>query len=193
MSKLLVEEHEIPRPLSLYGQSKLFGEHALAEVANRSGINAIAFRFYFIYGPKQFTGKGYPSVFLRSFERLHEGKNPIIVNDGLQRLDYLYVGDLVELLALALQNPLPGFNVINASSSQAYTIKSIIGLICDRWNLKHHTTFNPVYSGEDFTRDTFRSGCNDAAKSAWNWLPKTSIENGVERMLDWFITSKKKI
>jgi UDP-glucose 4-epimerase len=191
MNKLLVREDEIPRPLSLYGQSKLFGEHALAEVAHRSGMNAVAFRFYFIYGPNQFTGKGYPSVFLRSFERLCRGESPIIVNDGLQRLDYLYVEDLVELLVLALQNPLPGFNIINASSSQAYTIKSIISLICESWNSKHLTAFKPLYSGEDFTRNTFRSGCNNAAISAWNWLPITNLADGIECMLDWFLESKK--
>jgi nucleoside-diphosphate-sugar epimerase len=186
MKKFLVTEDETPYPLTLYGQSKLLAEHALNEVANEYGINATALRLYFIYGPRQYTGKGYPSVFLRTFERLKQGQPAIIVNDGLQRLDYLYVDDLCRLIHKVIQSPMGGFNIVNAASGNAYTIKSVISTISRLWSAKYGNVCDPIYEGQDFTYRTFRSGSYDIAKSAYQWTPSIDLELGISRMLDWY-------
>ena len=190
MRKLLVTEGEIPSPRTLYGQSKLLGEHALYEVADEFGINATALRLYFIYGPRQYTGKGYPSVFLRTFERLKHGCPPIIVNDGLQRLDYLYVDDLCRLIHNVIQSPIGGFNIVNAASGNAYSIESVIRTISRLWSARHGHVPDPIYEGADFTYRTFRSGSYDFAKSAYQWSPTIDLELGISRMLDWYISEQ---
>jgi UDP-glucose 4-epimerase len=189
--KLNVDEGDMPCPLTLYGQSKLFGELALREAAEKFGFNATAFRLYFIYGPKQYSGKGYPSVFLRSFERLKNGAPPVIVNDGLQRLDYLYVDDLCKLIYKSLFSPMPNFNLINACSSRAYSINHIVDKICDEWNSRFGSSYSPIYDGKDFTLKTYRSGSNKIANSSWGWVPNITLENGISNMLDWYLNGIK--
>ena len=186
MKKFLVTEDEVPSPLTLYGQSKLLGEYALKEVANDYGINATALRLYFIYGPRQYSGKGYPSVFLRTFERLKQGHPAIIVNDGLQRLDYLYVDDLCRLIHKVIQSPIGGFNIVNAASGNAYSIESVIRTISRLWSARYGHVCDPIYEGTDFTYRTFRSGSYDLAKSAYQWSPSIDLELGISRMLDWY-------
>lgn len=191
LKKLLAKECDNVEPLTLYGQSKLFGEFSLNEVSKKYNLNATAFRLYFIYGPKQYTGKGYPSVFLRTFERLRLGQSPVIVNDGLQRLDYMYVSDLCNLIYAAIQNPATGFNIFNASSSNAYSIKSVVEMISAAWNSKFGTKHMPVYSGNDFTANTYRSGDNSKARSSWPWTPSVNLETGISQMLDWYLDSQE--
>lgn len=190
LKKILAKESDTAEPLTLYGQSKLFGEFALNEVSKKYNLNALALRLYFIYGPKQYSGKGYPSVFLRSFERLKSGQSPVIVNDGLQRLDYMFVSDLCNLIYCAIKTPISGFNIINASSSNAYSIKTIVEMICADWNSRFGTRHAPTYSGNDFTAGTYRSGDNSKARSLWDWVPAVELDGGISNMLDWYLNSQ---
>ncbi len=186
MYKLMFSEDDLPIPSTLYGASKFFGECCLRELAQEKNISLTAFRLYFIYGPHQYYGKGYPSVFISTLNALRNNKNPLIINDGLQRLDYLFVDDLSLLILKSVRDPLLGFNIFNASSSHAYEIKFIVSYLTELWNKKYGTDFKPVMSGEDFTKGTFRSGSSKAAEKTFNWQPKVSINHGLESVFKWY-------
>ena len=186
MHKLNALESDYPAPITLYGSSKLFGENLLREVALNSDINCVAMRFYFIYGPMQYSGKGYPSVLIRNMERMSLGFNPIIVNDGNQALDYLYVDDLCNFFEKIIAKPKKGFTVVNASSGLAVSINILVRRLTEIWNSKHATNFIVKYSGTDFTKGSFRSGSRDLASRLWRWQPTTSIDSGLQKLIDWY-------
>ena len=176
-------ENDLPIPNTLYGNSKLFGENVLRELSLQyPDIKFVVFRLYFIYGPHQYYGKGYPSVFLNTLTRLKMNKAAIIKNDGKQELDYLYVDDLCYLINQAIDIDLENnFEILNASSGNAYSIEKIIHLIMHKDNKN-----SVIYDGTDFTKGTYRSGDNSKTKKLLNWYPKKTLEQGVDKLIDWF-------
>ena len=151
-------------------------------------LNLRWFCLYFAYGPYQYSGLGYPSVFIRSFDYLNSNNNPIIINDGLQKFDYIYIDDVCDALYRFCHFDLiESYNVINIGSGKAYNIKDVVYLITRNWNRRFNTDFSPVYFGEDFTKGTYRSCNNDKLRTLFNWEPNTDLEEGIDKMLDWYI------
>jgi nucleoside-diphosphate-sugar epimerase len=192
MHKLLFTEDELPVPSTLYGSSKFFGECCLRELVSDKKMSAIAFRLYFIYGPHQYYGKGYPSVFVNTLDALSNNKNPIIINDGKQLLDYLYVDDLASLILKSINTPSSRFMIYNASSSVAYEIGFIVNSLIDLWNKKFNTKFKAIYKGNDFTNGTYRSGSNCLARKSFDWSPQVSIEEGLRLIFNWYVSQLKR-
>src|SRR5690606_6745753 len=89
-------ESEVAIPNTIYGVSKLTGEGLLRSVTRDTGLEGVTLRLFFIYGPRQFVGLGYPSVIIRSFDRISQGLGPTIYGDGKQALDYVYIDDAID-------------------------------------------------------------------------------------------------
>jgi nucleoside-diphosphate-sugar epimerase len=73
-----MREDEVPAPRTLYGISKLAGEHMVHALGQRTGIPTVCLRYFFVYGPRQYAGMGYRSVIVKNFERILSGRRPVI-------------------------------------------------------------------------------------------------------------------
>src|SRR5258708_3649499 len=71
-----MREADIPAPTTVYGVSKLAGEHLLRVAYDDHALPWSAARLFFIYGPRQYAEGGYKSVILSNFERLARGEGP---------------------------------------------------------------------------------------------------------------------
>ena len=76
MSGPPMSEDEVPTPHTLYGISKLSGEHLCRYFASQRGIPAVCLRLFFVYGPRQYSGLGYKSVIVKNFDRMLKGNKP---------------------------------------------------------------------------------------------------------------------
>lgn len=101
---LPVTEDAPLRPLSPYAADKLAGEHYLFFYARQFGLRATALRFFNIYGPRQDPSSPYSGVISIFVERARAGTGVTIYGDGRQTRDFVYVGDLAELLWRSLDN-----------------------------------------------------------------------------------------
>jgi UDP-glucose 4-epimerase len=66
-----LREDEPPVPATVYGATKLAGEALLRAAAGRYGFHHASLRFFFVYGPGQAEGTGYPSVIVRRLAADH--------------------------------------------------------------------------------------------------------------------------
>ena len=98
-------ETDLPLPTTVYGISKLCGERLLAHHAGSGPMRGDSLRFFFVYGPRQFAGTGYKSVIVKNFERIRAGQPPVIFGDGSQRLDYVFVEDVVDAALRCMESP----------------------------------------------------------------------------------------
>jgi UDP-glucose 4-epimerase len=95
-------EHHATNPVSPYGCAKLSIEKYLYYYREIHGFETQVFRYANVYGPWQ-DGTGEAGVVAIFSEAILSGKTPRIRGDGGQTRDYIYVGDLVEAAARAVE------------------------------------------------------------------------------------------
>lgn len=173
-------ESELPAPRTVYGVSKLAGEHLLGFFGREHGFEHVSLRYFFIYGPRQFAGTGYKSVIVKSFERLLAGQPAQIFGDGMQALDYVYVDDAVEATCLALEAPVSG-ELFNVGSGVAVSVRELVELIT---RLAGGTPA-PEFAPADWTAGSSRVGDVRHMTEVLGWKASTSLEAGLSRTLEW--------
>src|SRR5256885_16045492 len=95
------------RSISEYGASKLAFEHYLSAYAAHGRIEYVVLRFANVYGPRQ-RGYGEAGVVAIFAQRMIAGEPVTIFGDGTKTRDYVYVGDVVELVLRAAARPSAG-------------------------------------------------------------------------------------
>lgn len=174
------KETDIPAPQTVYGMSKLAGEHLLTYLRREYGIPFSVVRYMFVYGPKQFAGMGYKSVILKNFERLLRGERPIIFGDGKQALDYIYIDDAVEATIRSMERGLNG-EVINVGRGEEISVERLIKTMCE----VTRQPFEPMYEASDWTAGTRRVGDISKAMSLLDWVPGIDLHEGLARTVEW--------
>ena len=175
-----MREDEVPQPRTVYGISKLAGEHLLGHFAQRGELSGRALRYFFVYGPRQWAGMGYKSVIMKNAERLLRGEPPLIFGDGSQSLDYVFVDDVVDatLRAMLVPNAAPSLvSPINVAAGRAVPVAELLERLCQVAG----RPFAPVMEPADWTRGTSRSGSPDRAATELGWRATTSLDEGLRR------------
>lgn len=175
-----LHEDDRPCPTTLYGISKLAGEHLFAHFAEQRGLAHTALRLFFVFGTRQYPGAGYKSVISKNFERLIAGKPPIIRGDGQQSLDYVYVDDVVAALVSALRPAANGLT-LHIGSGRGISIEELTRLmssIAGRSEL-------PLREDPDDTAGTHRVCAPGRAKECLGWTPRIPMEEGLRRVYAW--------
>ena len=174
-------ETEIPRPHTIYGISKLAGEHLCHHLSLKHGFEWCVLRYLFIYGPKQFAGMGYKSVIMKSIERLLQGQAPVMFGDGQQALDYVYVDDAVEATLRALEREASHQRVLNVASGEATTVEALLRTLLEVAGCELELDQGPA----DWTAGSWRVGDPAMAREVLGWTSSTTLRDGLQATLDW--------
>jgi UDP-glucose 4-epimerase len=177
-----ISEEMAPSPLSPYGASKLAVEGYCSAFAGAYGFPCVTLRFSNIYGPRSAHKKSVVAAFIKNIIR----EEPLVVyGDGTQRRDYLYVGDLVGGIEVALKRELTG--AYQLGYGKPTTLTSLIA------------TLKRV-SGRDFgvQHRARRSGevhstwCNiDKATREFGYSAPIDLEAGVRATWTWYIENQE--
>ena len=177
-----MREDMLPEPQTLYGISKLSGEHLLRFLAEETVMRYACVRLFFVYGPRQFSGLGYKSVIVKNFERIARGDPPVILGDGQQVLDYVYVDDTVEMLLRALLTEgLPP--VLNIGSGIGVSIRELTASMLEVAG----SNLVPVHGPPDWTQGTQRVADVSIARNLLKWTPQVPLRAGLERAYAWIL------
>ncbi len=124
------EETDPPQPISPYAVSKLSGEHYLACYAKLFGLQAVALRYFNVYGPRQDPSSMYSGVISKFADCLRLGQRPTIFGDGTQSRDFVHVSDVAEAnwLAMTLNAP-KAFQVFNIASGRATNLLDLLAAL----------------------------------------------------------------
>jgi UDP-glucose 4-epimerase len=107
------EKHHPYANDTLYGASKVFNEGLLRSFKAMSDLDYVALRYFNAYGPRMDVHGLYTEVLVRWMERIEAGEPPMILGDGLQTMDFVYVGDIARANIVAANSDLTDevFNV----------------------------------------------------------------------------------
>lgn len=111
-------------PISTYGASKLACEGLIAAYCHMSSLQARAFRFANVVGPRQTHGVGYDFV-----RRLKADPTRLrILGDGSQLKSYIHVDDVLAAIATAAASLTSRYDVFNVATDDYITVSEIAGL-----------------------------------------------------------------
>tara|TARA_B100001778_G_scaffold323805_1_gene317482 strand:+ start:182 stop:1111 length:930 start_codon:yes stop_codon:yes gene_type:complete len=185
-SDLPLKEESAGQCLSPYAQSKWENESQIL-LARDNGLEAVALRFFNVYGPGQSTDGAYAAVIPKFVEMLSNGKQPIVYGDGLQSRDFVHVKDLVraiENLLLCDWNLVDG-HAYNLASQLQTTILDIIGLI--NTSIEN---INPEFNtlGPNFEqprKGDIKHSFADISKitNILDWTPSVKLSQGLEELV----------
>lgn len=175
-----MRETDVPAPTTMYGISKLAGEHMLRAEQRKSSLAWAAMRLFFVYGPRQYAEGGYKSVIVSNFERIARGEEPTVYGDGEQALDYVFVDDVVAALLAVTSHEHDG-KTLNVASGRATSVNELTKLMIDASG----SSTPPKLCPPDWTAGSRRFGDPSRAASDLGWEITIPIDEGLQRCWDW--------
>jgi CDP-paratose 2-epimerase len=168
---------------SPYGCSKGAADQYVRDWGRTYGLATVVFRMSCIYGPRQFgtEDQGWVAHFLI---RALQGERVTLYGDGCQVRDILFVDDLVDAFAAALDHlPAVRGRVFNMGGGPARAV-SLLELLAGLESLLGRRV--PVSFAEPRTGDQLWYVSNtDAFQRATGWCPRVSVGEGVRRLHEW--------
>ena len=168
------------RPLSPYAASKVAAETLLYSYHHLYGMDAVAFRFFTVYGPA-----GRPDMSVFRFIRAIAEREPItIYGDGTQRRDFTYVDDVARGAVAALG--LSGFEIINLGNDNPVSVNTLVSLIESTLGCRAEIQHEPRHSADP----TLTWANIDHARRVLGWSPEVSMEEGINRTCAWYLENR---
>ena len=169
-----------------YACSKAIDEFLAFAYHDQYGLEVVVSRLFNTIGPRQVGHYG--MVVPRFVERSLKGEPIQIYGDGKQSRCFAYVGDVVEaIVGLAKSNEAAG-KVFNVGSNEEISIEGLADLIIKKTNSsskKEFISYKEAY-GKAFDDMQRRVPCLERIKAATGYEPKTSFEQTLEIIIEYF-------
>lgn len=170
---LPANENSKPNPLSPYGLQKLIGEQYLKLYSELYGLKIVCLRYFNVFGERMTNEGAYKSVISIFIEQKEKNTNLTITNDGNQRRDFIYVGDVINANYLSCLKDTNNFTIYNVGSGSNISVNEIASYF------NHPIT----YIGKRI--EPFQTLCdNNKLKQQLGWEPKISVENWLKLKLN---------
>jgi len=165
--------------VSPYAQDKYSNEMYAQLYSKLYGINALGFRFFNVYGPRQDPASPYSGVISIFMDRCFANKDVTIFGDGSQTRDFVYVADLVKTLRLALESDYQGvLNLGTGINTQIKELAEQVKSVCGADVAVHN---EPERSGDI----KYSLADLSALKQVLDFVPQTPIKEGLQGLKDW--------
>ena len=176
------EDDSIRQPISPYAATKAAGELLCHTYSHLYDLHCVCLRFFTVYGPRQ-----RPDLAIYKFTRLmSEGKPIPVFGDGTTRRDYTFIDDIIAGVRAALDYVADSTNsnheVINLGESRTVALRELIALLEKELGATAKIDRQPLQPGDvpqtyaDITK----------ARRLLGYNPKTEIEEGLHRFVEWF-------
>jgi dTDP-L-rhamnose 4-epimerase len=182
LEALATPEDKAPSMRSVYALSKYDQERLCLIVGEAYDIPTVALRFFNVYGPHQALSNPYTGVLAIFAARLMNDRPPLIFEDGEQRRDFVYVGDVAEACRLGLLSDAAVGHALNIGSGASVSIKEAALLLGETLGMP----IEPEITGECRIGDV-RHCFPDIgrARALLGYQPRYSLAAGLKKLVGW--------
>jgi len=189
------ERDNVDHPVSLYAATKKANELMAHSYAHLYGIPCTGLRFFTVYGPW-----GRPDMAYYKFtQAILEGKEIELYGEGKMKRDFTYVDDIVEAVVRLISKPAVGnqkwegknpdpatspapYRIYNIGNNAPVELARFVSAIEAATGKKAKIVKKPVPPG-----DVLATAARvDDLAAAVDFRPKTSIEDGIKKFVDWY-------
>ena len=169
------------RPTSIYGATKLAQEHILASWCRSFGVDHVILRLQNVYGPGQSLDNPYTGI-VPLFGRLAKaGRSIPLYEDGAMSRDFVYIDDVADALALAVERDPAGAVPLDIGSGRSISIAHLARIVAGIYQAPP-----PHVCGLYRNGDVRHAACDPgAAMAALGWRPTVMAEEGVPALCAW--------
>jgi UDP-glucuronate 4-epimerase len=185
----------VDHPISLYAATKKANELMSHTYSHLYGLPTTGLRFFTVYGPW-----GRPDMALFKFTRaIVEGKSIDVYNHGQMRRDFTYIDDIAEAI-VRLQDVIPQadamwtveegtpatssapYRVYNIGNSNPVTLMDYITALETSLGKVAQKNMMPMQPGDVLETSADTKALYDVI----GFKPQTSVQDGVQRFVDWY-------
>lgn len=171
------EEDKVSTPESPYAASKVMNEDMAHAYHSVYDISISCLRFFTVYGPRQ-----RPDMAIHTFVMKLLTRNRLeVYGSPDSSRDYTFIDDIISGVVAAIDLE-TGFEIINLGNSEPVSLGTLVDVILDKTGVKVDVEWLPKRRGDvpltyaDISK----------AEMLLGYDPKTSIEDGVERFVQWY-------
>jgi nucleoside-diphosphate-sugar epimerase len=178
-------ESENAYPDGAYGWTKLIGEYQLKTMTLNSKTIGRSARIFTAYGERE--NESHAAIALISKGLLNLDPYPIW-GSGLQTRNFTYVTDTaIGLLLIGAFESNNHFEILNIGTSNHVTVNDFVQTIFDVIGWKPQEIYRDLEKPQGVAA---RASNNELIRSVFNWEPSVSIQEGLERTIEWYRNQK---
>lgn len=188
--KLPVAESHAINPIGIYAITNFAAERIVLTYHNLHNIKSVCLRITNTYGPRHQMAHDEYGVFNWFIRKAMDNETIPLFGDGRILRDYLYIDDLTEsLVATALSDKVYG-EVYNVGSGIPVSFIELANKIIEisgtgKVDYTEFTTERKALEPGDYYADITK------IKEAIGWQPTITLEDGIQRTLDYYKNNKK--
>jgi len=176
----LVEE-TLPQPLSPYAVSKRVDEMYAELFTSSFGLEAVALRYFNVYGPRQRPDSMYAAAVPIFARRLLDGKHVTVFGDGGQTRDLINVHDVVRANLIASEHAKAPGKIFNICTGVETRLLDLLDVMYELVPNAPQPEFAPPRAG-----DIYRSvGSPQKAADLMGFRAEVSLVDGLKETVDW--------
>ncbi len=170
-------KNNVDKPISLYAATKKSNELIAYTYHHLYKMNCTGLRFFTVYGPY-----GRPDMALFLFTNAIINNKPIkIFNYGKMQRDFTYIDDIVYGIISSLKHSY-SYEIFNLGNNNPIKLNYFIKIIEKELKIKSQKKLLPIQPGD--VEKTY-ANINYSQKKL-NYKPKTSIEKGIKKFIEWY-------
>ena len=143
------------------------------------GVKSVGLRFFSVYGPNEkYKGK-YANIITQFLWAMLKDEQPVIFGDGNQTRDFIYVGDVVEALMLAMEKDFE-CEIFNVGTGVAHSFNQIVDLL----NENLGKNIEPIHQPMPFKNYVFETLADTTkAEKILGFKAKKTLEEGIKSLI----------
>jgi UDP-glucose 4-epimerase len=172
---------------TIYGATKMYSEGLLRSFYEMYGLNYVALRYFNVYGPRMDAFGVYTEVMIRWMERLAKGQPCLILGDGGQTMDFVFVDDIARANLMAANSSITD-DVLNIASGTETSLNELAATLGRVMGVDRPPEYGPARKATPVWR---RLADVSKAEQKIGFKAKVSLEEGLRQLVQWWAAETK--
>jgi len=178
------EKHHGYGNRTIYGATKMYNEGLLRSFHEMYGLNYVALRYFNVYGPRMDAFGVYTEVMIRWMERLSKGQPCLILGDGGQTMDFVYVADIARANVRAATSSITD-EVLNIASGTETSLTELAVALGRVMGVELPPEYGPARKATPVWR---RLADVRNAERLIGFKSEVTLEEGLRELVQWWST-----
>jgi UDP-glucose 4-epimerase len=172
---------------TIYGATKSYSEGLLRSFYEMYGLNYVALRYFNVYGPRMDAFGVYTEVMIRWMERLANDQPCLILGDGAQTMDFVFVTDIARANLRAANSTITD-DILNIASGTETSLTELAVALGRVMGVDRAPEYGPARKATPVWR---RLADVRKAERLIGFKAKVALEDGLHQLVQWWSRETK--